>query len=293
MLRVISFIFILILVFIIYNKKIERFNQYEDDKLFAVIICTYRRKDGSSLDNLKKFRQIGSILPGHPEHHLTPGIEVSTGPLGQGIANGVGIALGLKHLASIYNTDNIQLIDNTVYVLCGDGCLMEGISYEAISLAGHLWLDNLVLIYDDNGITIDGNISLAFSERIQKRYESSGWYVQTIKDGNNWENIQKPLLNAKNYEGKPSLIILKTTIGYGSYKEGTSKVHGSPLGKDDIIQFKEISGLDINKDLTATYLLLAEAQRQKGDYLDSVGSFVKFGRLKSVENKLKDGKIYL
>ena len=202
-----------------------------------------------SLDELKNFRQWESKTPGHPEYGLTPGVEVTTGPLGQGIANSVGMAIAEKYLAARYNRDNFSIFDYNVYAIAGDGCLQEGVSCEASSLAGHLGLDNLIVIYDDNHITIDGNTELAFTEDRAKRYESYGWSVQVVGgDGDDMEAFEKALENAKAEKGRPSFIQLRTHIAYGSPNfQDKSSAHGSPLGEDEIKLIKENFGWDGEK----------------------------------------------
>lgn len=196
-------------------------------------------------DDLGKFRQLGSKTPGHPECFLTDGVEVCTGPLGTGISNAVGLAMAEAHLAATYNTDDIRLFDNFTYVICGDGCLQEGISGEACSLAGHLGLGKLVVLYDDNDITIDGSTNLSFTEDVQKRYEAYGWHVQEVKDVvTQLDDLRAAIKNAQECDDKPSIIAIKTKIGYGSpSKEGTHGAHGAPLGKDDLAGAKEFYGL--------------------------------------------------
>ncbi|NVN89624.1 MAG: transketolase [Desulfuromonadales bacterium] len=187
-----------------------------------------------SLDELKHFRQWGSKTPGHPEFGHTVGVEVTTGPLGQGFANGVGMAIAAKMAAERFNTTDFKPIDNTIYVLSGDGCLQEGISYEAASLAGHLKLGNLVCIYDDNGITIEGKTSLAWSEDVAGRFTAAGWHVQKI-DGHDYAQITTAIAAAKAETELPSIIIATTHIAFGSpAKQDSSAAHGSPLGKDEI-----------------------------------------------------------
>ena len=197
-----------------------------------------------SLDDLKNFRQWSSKTPGHPEYGMTDGVEVTTGPLGQGIANAVGMAIAEKYLAARYNRDDFNVFDYNIYTVAGDGCLQEGISSEASSLAGHLGLDNLILIYDDNYITIDGDTSLSFTEDRAKRYESYGWYVQVVGgDGNDIEAFDKALENAKAEKNRPSIIQLRTNIGFGSPNfENSSSAHGAPLGDDEIRLIKEKYG---------------------------------------------------
>lgn len=159
-----------------------------------------------SLEDLKRFRQLGSLTPGHPENFVTPGVEVSTGPLGQGISNAVGLAMAEKHLAAVYNKDGFNLIDHYTYVLCGDGCLQEGVSAEACSLAGHLGLGKLIVCYDDNKITIDGNTSLSFTEDVGKRYEAYGWQVLTVEDGNDLNALHQAIEAGKAETERPTLI---------------------------------------------------------------------------------------
>ena len=192
-----------------------------------------------SLDDLKKFRQLDSITPGHPEYGVTPGVDCSTGPLGQGFATAVGMAMAEANLRTRYNNDKKEVIDFNTYVLCGDGDLMEGISYEAASLAGTLKLNKLIVLYDSNNICLDGRTALTFNENISMRFISQGWKVITVEDGNNVEAISNAITEAKKSEDKPTLIEIKTVIGKGSMLEGTNKVHGSPLTKEDITKLKE------------------------------------------------------
>ncbi|KAI1851038.1 hypothetical protein JX265_002915 [Neoarthrinium moseri] len=198
-----------------------------------------------SMDDIKAFRSIDSITPGHPEAHDTPGIEVTTGPLGQGITNAVGLAMAQAQTAATFNKDGFPLVDNYTYCFLGDGCLMEGVSSEASSLAGHLQLGNLIAIYDDNHISIDGDTNCAFTEDVVKRYESYGWHVVTVGDGDNdLDSIEAAIKKATEVKDKPSIIKLKTTIGFGSTQQGTHGVHGSPLKADDIKQLKEKFGFN-------------------------------------------------
>ncbi|KAH7149657.1 Transketolase, thiamine diphosphate binding domain-containing protein [Dactylonectria estremocensis] len=198
-----------------------------------------------SIDDLKGFRTVGSKTPGHPEAHDTPGIEVTTGPLGQGICNAVGLAIAQAHTAATFNKPGFDLVNNHTYCFLGDGCLMEGVSGEASSLAGHLQLGNLIAVWDDNQISIDGSTSVAFTEDVAKRYEAYGWHVVTVEDGDNdLAAIEAAIEEAKSVTDKPSLIKLKTTIGYGSLNQGTHGVHGSPLKADDIKQLKKKFGFN-------------------------------------------------
>lgn len=198
-----------------------------------------------SLEDLKRFRQLGSVTPGHPEYGMTPGVEVTTGPLGQGIANAVGLAMAERKLAVEFNKEDYTIFDHSTYVLCGDGDLMEGVSAEAISLAGHHRLGKLIVLYDDNGITIDGSTTLTFTEDTQKRFEAYGWHVLKVNDGNVLEDVFDAVKAAKDVTDKPSLIMVKNVIGYGApTKAGKSSVHGSPLGKEELRQTKIAMGFD-------------------------------------------------
>lgn len=184
------------------------------------------------IDDLKQFRQFGSKTPGHPEYGVTEGVDVSTGPLGQGIANAVGMAIAETVLAATFNKDNYKLFDHYTYALCGEGCLMEGISYEAMSLAGTLKLNKLIVLYDKNNITIEGDKDTSFSENVAERFAAMDWYVETVEDGNDLNALDKAIENCKAQGVRPSVIISKTRIGYGSPLENSASVHGSPL-KDD------------------------------------------------------------
>ncbi|KAK4211641.1 putative transketolase [Rhypophila decipiens] len=198
-----------------------------------------------TLEDLKRFRQVDSITPGHPEAHDTPGIEVTTGPLGQGISNAVGLAIAQAHTAATFNKPGFDLVDNYTYVFLGDGCLQEGVSSEACSLAGHLQLGNLIAIWDDNHITIDGDTNVSFTEDVLKRYESYGWQVLTVSDGDHdLEGVAAAIKKAQEVKDKPTIIKLTTTIGFGSKLQGTHSVHGSPLKADDIKQLKQAFGFN-------------------------------------------------
>lgn len=201
------------------------------------------------LDEIKNFRQWASKTPGHPEYGMTPGVEVTTGPLGQGFSNAVGMAMAQKYLASRYNRPGFDIFDYNIYSIAGDGCLQEGISSEASSLAGHLGLDNLIVIYDDNNITIDGDTSLSFTEDRAKRFEAYNWHVQIVDgDGNDMEAFEKALENAKAETNRPSIINLRTHIGYSSPTyQGTHTAHGAPLGDDEIKLIKKNCGWDPEK----------------------------------------------
>lgn len=195
---------------------------------------------GVTMDDIKNFRQWGSKTPGHPEYGHTPGVEATTGPLGQGIAMAVGMAMAERHLASVYNKENYPIVDHYTYAICGDGDLMEGVSAEAASLAGHLKLGRLIVLYDSNDISLDGELNKAFSESVEQRFKAYGWQYLRVEDGNNLEEIAKAIEEAQNDETRPTIIEVKTVIGYGSpNKAGTSSVHGSPLGADELKKTKE------------------------------------------------------
>ena len=197
-----------------------------------------------SLEDLKKFRQLDSLTPGHPEYHWTKGVDATSGPLGQGIAQAVGMAVAEESIRANYS-EGKRIMNHYTYVLCGDGCLQEGLSQEAISFAGHQKLNKLILFYDANQVTLDGGLDLSFSEDVKKRFEASGWNVLEVKDGNDVEAIDKSIVEAKKSKEKPTMILVHTVIGYGSAKQGTSKVHGSPLGVDDGKHAKvEVYGFD-------------------------------------------------
>ncbi|MBN1927917.1 MAG: transketolase [Chlorobiaceae bacterium] len=199
--------------------------------LYALLhLCGY----GLGLDELKQFRQLGSRTPGHPEYGHTPGVEMTTGPLGQGIATAVGMAAAERFLAAKLNRPGNPLIDHFTYVICGDGDLMEGVSSEASSLAGHLKLGKLICLYDSNHISIEGSTDLAFTENVAQRYEAYGWHVISHIDGNDTAAIEQAVRDAQEEGDRPSLIIVTTTIGYGSpHKQGTASAHGEPLGAEE------------------------------------------------------------
>lgn len=200
--------------------------------LYSILhLCGYK----ISMNDLKSFRQWKSITPGHPEFGLTDGVETTTGPLGQGFSNAVGMAIAQEYLASLFNKPEIKILDHFIYGICSDGDLMEGISHEAASLAGHLKLSKLIFFYDDNGITIDGKTSLAFSEDIKKRFEAYHWQVLTVNDVNDISQIDKAVEEAQKEKNKPTLIITKTNIGFGSpNKQDSASAHGSPLGEAEV-----------------------------------------------------------
>lgn len=200
--------------------------------LYSILhLCGY----DLSLDEIKNFRQWGSKTPGHPEYNHTPGVETTTGPLGQGFANAVGMAIAQAFLAASFNQDDLKILDHFIYGICSDGDLMEGISHEAASLAGHLKLNKIIFFYDNNGISIDGKTSLSFSEDINKRFEAYGWNVLHVNDVNNIGEIQSAIESAQKSLEKPTLIITNTQIGFGSpNKQDSSEAHGSPLGVEEV-----------------------------------------------------------
>ncbi|KAK9359213.1 Transketolase, thiamine diphosphate binding domain-containing protein [Lipomyces starkeyi] len=201
-----------------------------------------------SLDDLKNFRQLGSKTPGHPEAADTPGVEVTTGPLGQGVSNAVGLAIAEAHYAARFNKPGYELFNNYTYSIMGDGCVMEGVASEACSTAGHLQLGNLIVFYDDNHISIDGDTDQALTEDVLKRYEAYGWHTVWVKDGDHdLAGIAAAIEEAQSVKDKPSIIKVTTTIGFGSKLQGTHGVHGNPLKKDDAAGVKELFGFDPNE----------------------------------------------
>lgn len=195
-----------------------------------------------SMEDIKNFRQLGYKTPGHPEYGHTPGVETTTGPLGQGIGNAVGMALAEAHLAAIFNREGFPIVDHYTYALCGDGCLEEGISYEACSFAGTHKLGKLILFYDDNDITIEGDTDVTFTEDVGMRFKAQGWQVLKVDDANDMEAIKRAVRKAKAETEKPSLIICKSVIGYGSPLAGSADCHGAPLGAENLKKLKENLG---------------------------------------------------
>ncbi|MDA2256751.1 transketolase [Bacillus cereus group sp. MYBK163-2] len=202
-----------------------------------------------SIDDLKNFRKLNSKTPGHPEFGHTPGVEATTGPLGQGIANAVGMAMAEAHLAAKFNKDGHSIIDHNTYALVGDGDLMEGVAYEAMSMAGHMKLGKLIVLYDSNEISLDGELGIAFSEDMQKRAESVHWQYVRVEDGNDVDAITKAIQLAKENTDQPTLIEIRTIIGYGSPKvAGTNKAHGNPLGVEEATATKQVYGWHYEED---------------------------------------------
>lgn len=205
-----------------------------------------------TIDDLKQFRQWGSRTPGHPEVGVTDGVDASSGPLGQGIPMAVGMSLAEKFLGTKYNREGLDVVNHYTYVLCGDGDLQEGVTYEACSLAGHLSLGKLIVLYDANKVTLDGALDLSFSENVKKRFDAQGWQVLELMDGNDIASLDKLIKKAKKEAYKPTLIMMHTTIGFGSQNEGTSKVHGAPLGVDDGNHAKLSYGLASTEPFTVS-----------------------------------------
>ena len=198
---------------------------------------------GITVEDIKNFRQVGSLTPGHPEYGHTQGVEITTGPLGQGICNAVGMAIAEAHLAEKFNKPGYEVVNHNTYAIVGDGCLMEGISGEASSLAGTLGLGKLVVLYDSNNISIEGNTDIAFREDVAKRYEAYNWQVIKVNDGNDIEAIENALEEAKKETTKPSMIIVKNQIGFGCpAKQGKASAHGEPLGAENVKAMKENLG---------------------------------------------------
>ena len=218
-----------------------------------------------TMEDIKNFRQLHSKTAGHPEYGLLDGIEATTGPLGQGFANGVGMGIGQQYLAHRYNKPDFKLFDYNIYAICSDGDIMEGVASEAASLAGHLKLGHLIYLYDDNQITIEGGTSLAFNEDVTERFQGYGWHVQSVADGNDVEAIFTAIENAKKETKRPSLIKVRTHIGFGSpNKVDTASAHGSPLGKDEVKLVKENFGFDPEKSFVIPDEVL-NFYREKGN----------------------------
>lgn len=223
-----------------------------------------------SIDDLKNFRQFGSLTPGHPEYKHTAGVESTTGPLGAGVSTAVGMAMAEAHLAAKFNKDGYPLVDHYTYTLTGDGCLMEGIAYEALSLAGTLKLDKLIVLYDSNKITIEGDTDVAFTEDVAARFEAFGFQVQVVADGNDLEAIDAAIAKAKADKERPSLIICKTQIGYGCpAKVGKASAHGEPLGEENVAELRKFLGwenqtaFEVDAEIYDHYKALAQEGAKK------------------------------
>ena len=243
-------------LYTLFNKELNIYNKEENwinrDRFVlasghaSALLYSLLHLDGFdvTIDDLKNFRQLHSRTPGHPEIEMTHGVDASSGPLGQGIPMATGMAMAENFLESQYNKENFDIIDHYTYVLCGDGDMQEGVTYEAASLAGHLSLGKLIVLYDANKVTLDGPLSMSFSENVKKRYEACNWQVIEVKDGNDIQEIHKAIKKGKKEQYKPTLIIVNTVIGFGSANQGTNKVHGAPLGKEDGKNTKLSYGFD-------------------------------------------------
>lgn len=238
---------------------------------------------GLTREDLQAFRQWDSVTPGHPEYGMTTGVETTTGPLGQGFATACGMAMAEVHLAALFNTADHKVIDHRTYVLCSDGDLMEGVSSEAASLAGTLKLGKLIVLYDDNQISIEGSTDLAFTEDVTGRFEAYGWHVLEVTDGNDRDAISRALDEAKSRDDRPSLIRVKTRIGYASPLEGSAASHGAPLGPDNVVETKKALGwpqdqevLDLPQDIRDYGLSLAEElARAESDWQEGLEAWKK------------------
>ncbi len=252
---------------------------------------------GLKIEDLKNFRQDGSLTPGHPEYGHTVGVEATTGPLGAGMAMAVGMAAAEAHLAAVFNKENYPVVDHYTFVLGGDGCMMEGISSEAFSLAGTLKLDKLIVLYDSNKISIEGNTDIAFTEDVMKRFEAFGFQTLVVEDGNNLEEIAKAIEEAKADKTRPSMITVKTKIGYGCpAKEGKASAHGEPLGVDNVAALKENLGWEtqepffVPEDVYANYkALAAEGAKQEAEWNELFAAYVtKYPEMKELWDKFHD-----
>jgi transketolase len=250
-----------------------------------------------TVDDLKNFRQLGSKTPGHPEIDKTSGVDCNTGPLGQGIANAVGMAMAQKHAMAVYNKPDCKVIDGKIYCISGDGCLMEGVACEALSLAGNLNLDNFVLIYDCNKITIEGSTAITFTDDIKKRFEAINFDVLFVKDGNNTDSITKTLLKTKKSK-RPCIVVVPTQIGYGSELAGSEKIHGKPLSNEQLEKLKvNLSVIkpdfDLSQDVKKNF---AEKQKNASQRLNERNKTNEYKKLHAKEWKelktLLDGKTY-
>jgi len=231
---------------------------------------------GTTIDDLKNFRQFESATPGHPEYGMANGIETTTGPLGQGIANAVGFALAESHLAAEFNKPGYNVVDHYSYALCGDGCLQEGVSSEAASLAGTLGLGKLIVLYDSNNITIEGDTAVAFTENVRARFEAYGWQTLYVEDGNDMEAIGKAIEEAKAETGKPSLIEIKTKIGYGApNKQGKASAHGEPLGVEEIALTKKALGWEYEEEFFVPDEVKAEMEKFRAEAAEKEAAWQK------------------
>ncbi|MBI3975120.1 MAG: transketolase, partial [Armatimonadetes bacterium] len=235
-----------------------------------------------TLDQIKRFRQWGSLTPGHPESHLTPGVEATTGPLGQGIGNAVGMAIAEAHLAARFNRPGHEVVNHHTWVLAGDGDMMEGVQAEACSLAGHLGLGKLIVLYDSNRISLAGTTSVAFSEDVSARFAAYGWHVGTVEDGYDLTALERAMRAAQDVTDRPSLIVVSTIIGFGApHKQGTFHAHGSPLGPEEVRAAKEALGWPaepaflVPDDVRAHFrVALERGERWEEDWRRRVSAYV-------------------
>lgn len=255
---------------------------------------------GLTVEDLKNFRQDGSLTPGHPEYGHTVGVEATTGPLGAGMAMAVGMAAAEAHLAAVFNKENFPVVDHYTYVLGGDGCMMEGISSEAFSLAGTLKLDKLIVFYDSNKISIEGSTDIAFTEDVKKRFEAFGFQTLVVEDGNNLEEISKAIAEAKADTTRPSMITVKTKIGFGCpAKEGKASAHGEPLGAENVTALKENLGWESNEpffvpeDVYANYKeLAAEGAKKEATWNELFAAYASaYPEMKELWDKFHDETI--
>ncbi len=200
------------------------------------------------MEQIKRFRQLESMTPGHPENFRTAGVETTTGPLGQGFGTGVGMAIAAKHIEARFERDSSGLFDSRIFAIVSDGDLMEGISHEAASIAGHLGLGNIIYLYDDNHVTLDGPAPLSFSEDVNRRFEAYHWHTQAVEDGNDIAAIAKAIQAAIEVKDRPSLVRIRTIIGYGAPDQGTSEVHGKALGVENVKAAKKFYGWPLEPD---------------------------------------------
>src|SRR3984957_4374563 len=222
------------------------------------------------MEQIKRFRQLESMTPGHPENFRTPGVETTTGPLGQGFATGVGMALAAKHMEARFEREGSGLFDHRVFAICSDGDLMEGISHEAASIAGHLGLGNIIYLYDDNHVTLDGPAPLSFSEDVNRRFEGYHWHTQAVEDGNDIAAIGKAIQAAIEVKDRPSIVRIRTIIGYGAPHQGTSEVHGKALGVEGVKAAKKFFGWPLEPDFYIPDAALTEFRKavDKGKQLE-------------------------
>lgn len=252
-----------------------------------------------SLEDVKQFRQWGSLTPGHPEYHHTDGVEITTGPLGQGFANGVGMAVAERHLAAVYNKPGFDIVDHYTYVICGDGDLMEGVSHEAASLAGTLRLGKMIYLYDDNLISLDGPTDLSFTEDVIERFEGYHWHTQFVDDGNDLDAISRAIENAKAVVDRPSLIAVRTIIGYGSPLAGTNKAHGEPLGLEHTKETKKKLGWSHEETFyvpeeaaTNWHQIIDNGKKYEADWNDLFSRYkAEFPELAAQFERTYDGKL--